>query len=128
LSLLQKCIWELTNVLERLVNIITTRLQEAPNRLSDCTQPSTSKPQNFWSRRAIVNLFIALEFSLCGVEGLHYVKVDLMSLVCSGLTLCYTSLGQTFGEKYGSTLCHPCVVGQLYVSLTLCQVNLLYVS
>jgi hypothetical protein len=54
---------------------------------------------------------ILIHLTLCGAEGLPYVKVELMSLLCSGLALCHTSLGQTFDQKCGSTLCHPYEVG-----------------
>ncbi len=57
------------------------------------------------------DMITVLEFSLYGAEGLVYAEINLMSLLCSGSTLCHTSLGQTFGRKYGSTLYHPCVVG-----------------
>jgi len=75
---------------------------------------------NFWTRRARADLIKVLELALCGLEGLPYVHVDLMSVLCSGSLLCHTSLGQTFSQKYGSTLCHPYVVGQPYVRSAFC--------
>ncbi len=52
-----------------------------------------------------------IHLTLHGAEGLPYVEVKLMLLLCSGLMLCNTSLGQTFDQKCGSTLCHPYEVG-----------------
>ncbi len=48
-----------------------------------------------------------------------------MLLLCNVSTLCHTSLGKTFGQRYGLTLCHPYVVGRPYVGLTLCLVGIL---
>ncbi len=49
-------------------------------------------------------------------------KFIIMLLLCNGRK---TSLGQTFCSFYGSTLCRSYVVGQPYIGLTLCQVDLL---
>ncbi len=73
-----------------------------------------------WPRRAREDLITVLEFSSCGAERLPYF-VFLMSLSCSGLTLCLTSLSQTFGQKYGLTLCSRLN----YVGLTLCRVDIM---
>jgi len=99
-------------------------MQEAPYRLPDWILPSSLKPHNFWTRTARVDLIAVLEFSSCGANGLPYVEVELMSLLCSGSMLCCTTMGQTFGQKYGSTLCLRltlCSMSTLCLRLTLCS-------
>ncbi len=71
------------------------------------------------TKNAASDLITVLEFSLCGALGLPYVEVNLMSLLCNGSLLYHTSLGLTFGQKYGLALCCPYVVGQPYVGSTL---------
>ncbi len=77
------------------------------------------------SRRKIVALsllnFIQTQIHLT----LRGWRVNLMPLLCSGLMLCNTSLGQTFDQKCGSTLCHSYEMGWPYVGLTLCWVDLM---
>ncbi len=99
-------------------------MQEAPYRLPDWILPSSLKPHNFWTRTARVDLITVLEFSSCGANGLPYVEVELLSLLCNGSMLCCTSMGQTFGQKYGPTLCLRltlCSMSTLCLRLTLCS-------